>query len=91
MFFNVRSGGFRVSLDQGWLLRADVQRAFRWPAWGLDGNWTTYADIGGVQVNRTPWTGSGGENVVSLAGIGGGLTMIRGQLVGRRHQRVSHW
>ncbi len=67
-----------ASGDQGWLVRTELQRGFRWPAWGLEGSWTAFADIGGVHVNRVPWPGSGGENVTSLSGIGGGLTIARG-------------
>lgn len=71
-------GGGAASGDEGWLVRTDVQRGFRWTAWGLDGTWTVFADIGRVHVNRAPWPGSGGENVVGLAGVGGGVTIARG-------------
>ncbi len=67
-----------VSADLGWLVRTEVQRSFRWPAWGVVGNWTAFADVGGAHINRALWTGAGGENVTGIAGIGGGLTIVRG-------------
>lgn len=71
-------GPATVSGDQGWLLRADLERAFRWPAWQVSGSGLLFADVGRVQVNRLPWPGAASENVQRLAGIGWGLTLTRG-------------
>ncbi len=71
--------GNTASGDQGWLVRTHLERGFRLPTWQAAGNWRIFADIGGVQVSRFSWPGSGGgDDVITLAGIGGGLAIARG-------------
>src|SRR5690606_26920513 len=64
--------------DQGWLLKAEWSKAFRVARVGADGQVRLFADAGGIEVNRSPWSGAGSGNDVQHAGLGWGVTLARG-------------